>query len=343
MSSDVSRRKFLRYGLGAAMVGPLVASALAAATPSTPGRTGLSIPPSVKIRGVNLAPQFAEVTPTYDNDVWASMWGIWNWDGLIAPQLDDIAKIGNTVRTLGNTLVLALGGITLSQYLARWNQFLDRAHSLGLYVYPCGGDLGHWGASYTREQSIQTYTEFAQLLAGYPNVIGVDIVNEAHLMWNGGPWTYDQPQPVGELLGELGSVVRGAGLPITYSRSMRDSSGWGLDYFTDHLGDFLDFHVYYDPGPTDSLQAYKQSSGVNKELIIGEFGVDETFSADDRTARYNAVRVMCSNDPQCMGALAWSAYDLGTTEDLGYGLFDQQRRLRTDIAESFAMFPALRS
>lgn len=341
MSSNISRRTFLHCGLGAAIVGPLVESALAAATPHTERHGGPNIPPSVKIRGVNLAPVFAEKTATYGNDEWAAMWGPWNWDGLIAPQLDDIAEIANTVRTFGNTLVMALGGITLSQYLDRWTQFLDRAHSLGLYVYPCGGDLGHWGA-YTREQSIKTYTEFAQLLARYPNVIGVDIVNEAHLMSNRGPWTYAQPQPVGDLLGELGSVVRSAGLPITYSRSMRDSSGWDLDYFTDHLGDFLDFHVYYDPGPTDSLQAYKQPWGANKELIIGEFGVDETLSAEDRTARYNAVRVMCGNDPQCVGALAWSAYDLATPKPWQCGLFDEQRQLRSDIAEPFSMFPVQR-
>jgi hypothetical protein len=247
-------------------------------------------------------------------------------------------QIANAVRIVGNTLVVALGSITLTQYLARWKQLLDHAQSLGLVVYPCGGDLGHWG-NYTWAQSTQTYTELAQLLAGYPNVIGVDIVNEASQPLEPAGWTYNQVEPVADLLKELGGIVRSVGLPVTYSRGVVNSSGWAQGYFTDYLGDFLDFHVYYVPAATDSLQAYGQLGGANKKLIIGEFGVNNTVSPDDRAAYFNAVRLMCANDPRCGGALAWSAYDLGPTKDLQWGLFDPQRQLRTDIAQSFSTFP----
>ena len=201
---------------------------------------------------------------------------------------------------------------------------------------------GTWGIGVTTHGAYrpQAYTQLAQLLAGYPNVIGVDIVNEAQQMPQ--PvvgWTYNQPEPVADLLTELGSIVRSVGLPVTYSRGIVDSSGWAQDYFTDHLGDFLDFHVYYVPGASDSLQEYGQSGGANKKLIIGEFGVNNTDSSEDRAAYYNAMRVMCANDPRCMGVLAWSAYDLGPTKDLQWGLFDQERRLRTDISQPFSTFP----
>lgn len=337
----ISRRSLLRYSLGTAVAGSVLGSATAVAAPAPDKPSGVNISSSVKIRGANIGPRYAEVASVYQNNEWASMWGTWNWDGVIAPQLDDSAKIANAVRTVGSTLVMALGGITLSTYLARWEQFLDRAHSLGLYVYPCGGDLGHWGV-FTREQSVETYSHFAKLLANYPNVIGVDIVNEA----NGtlsltspylSSWTYAQPQPVPELLTELGSVVRSVGLPITYSRGMQDSSGWGNDYFTDHLGDFLDFHVYYSPAQTDSLE--KDS---NKQIVIGEFGVDQTVDSADRTARYNAVRAMCERDPRCVGALAWSTWDLASSPSLQFGLYDEHRQLRTDIAEPFLMFGGTR-
>ena len=95
-------------------------------------------------------------------------------------------------------------------------------------------------------------------------------------------------------------IVRSVGLPVTYSRGIATNSGWTLDYFTDHLGDFLDFHVYYLPGPTDSLQAFDLLGGANKKLIIGEFGISTTSSPDDRAAYYNAVRAMCANDPRCV-------------------------------------------
>lgn len=338
MTRNISRRTFLHGASGIATIGALSGSVGAAAILNARGLSDPSIPPGVKFRGVNLVNNFTLTTAADGNDIWASLWGVWDWGGLIAPQLDDIAKIANAVRIIGNTLVMALGNVTLTQYLARWQQFLDHAQSLGLFVYPCGGDLGHWG-NYTWAQSTQTYTELAQLLKSYPKVIGVDIVNEASQPLELAGWTYNQPEPVADLLTELGNIVRSVGLPITFSRSVTTSSGWTQDYFTDHLADFLDFHVYYTPAATDSLQAYGQSNSIYKKLIIGEFGIDNTFSPEDRAARYNAMRVMIDNDPRCIGALAWSAYDFGPTKDMQTGLFDPQRQLRADIAEPFSMFP----
>jgi hypothetical protein len=338
MTRSISRRIFLHGAGGIAAAGALSGSVAAVAIPSAQALSDPNVPPGVKFRGVNLAGNFGQTTAADGNDIWASLWGVWDWGGFIAPQLDDIAKIGNTVRIIGNTLVMALGSITLSQYLARWKQLLDHAHSLGLFVYPCGGDLGHWG-NYTWAQSTQTYTQLAQLLKSYPNVVGVDIVNEASQPLEQVGWTYNQPEPVTDLLPELGGIVRSVGLPVTYSRGISSSSGWTLDYFTDHLGDFLDFHVYYSPGATDSLQAADQFGGANKKLIIGEFGINTTSSSVDRAAYYNAMRVMCATDPRCVGALAWSAYDLGPTNDMQWGLFDEQRQLRADIGQPFSTFP----
>jgi hypothetical protein len=337
MTRNISRRTFLHGASGIAAVGALSGSVGAVAIPNAQALSDPHVPAGVKFRGVNLAGNFTQTTAADGNDIWASLWGAWDWGGLIAPQLDDIAKVGNTVRVIGNTLVMALGSIALTQYLARWTQLLDHAQSLGLYVYPCGGDLGHWG-NYTWGQSTQTYTQLAQLLKSYPNVIGVDIVNEASQPLEPVGWTYNQPEPVADLLPELGGIVRSVGLPITYSRGIATSSGWTLDYFTDQLGDFLDFHVYYLPEATDSLQAY-DAGGPNKKLIIGEFGINTTSSPDDRAAYYNAMRAMCANDPRCVGALAWSAYDLGPSNDMQWGLFDGQRHLRTDIAQPFSTFP----
>jgi hypothetical protein len=341
MTRILSRKTFLHGAIGIVAAGTLSASARAAAVPTIPGLSEPNIPPGVRLRGVNLVGNYNQTTAAHGNDIWASMWGVWNWSGLIAPQLEDIANIANAVRIIGNTLVMALGSINLAQYLARWKQFLDQAQSLKLFVYPCGGDLGHWG-KFTWEQSTDTYFELAQLLASYPNVIGVDIVNEAS-QTPAPPvgWTYNQPEPLADLLTELGGMVRSVGLPVTYSRGIVNSRGWEQDYFTDQLGDFLDFHVYYLPGATDSLLHPGQPGGANKKLIIGEFGVNNTDSPDDRAAYYNAMRVMCANDPRYMGALAWSAYDIGATKDLQWGLFDSQRRLRKDIGQPFSAFPVL--
>ena len=350
MNLDISRRAFVGHAMGAAAAGALTGSVLwgcvsnaqnssgpmKAASGPKPLASGPKTPAGVKLRGANHVGSFSRVS---GDTVWAALWRVWDWDNWIRPQLDDIATVGNAVRFWGNTLVMVDGSLTLAQYLAHWRQALDYIQSLGLYVYPCGGDLGHWG-DYTWAQSTQTYTELAQLLASYPNVIGVDIVNEARsLNYNPDHDSYRQPEPVDKLLAELGGIVRAAGLPITYSRSMRDPSGWSLDYFTDHMGDFLDFHVYYSPGPTDSLIAYQQPWGAGKQLIVGEFGRDITDSSATRTAYYDAVRTMCGNDSNCLGGFAWSAWDLGTTATSQWGLFDQARVLRKDIGEPFSRFP----
>ena len=207
-------------------------------------------------------------------------------------------------------------------------------------MYPCGGDLGHWG-NFTWAQSKETYTELAQLLAGYPNVIGVDITNEAYATLNGTPdeFTYHQAEPVDQLLTELGNVVRAAGLPITHSRDMSDSSGWSVDYFTDHLGDFLDFHVYYTPGATDSLTAYRQSWGAGKQLIVGEFGMDVAVGSAVTRRLLQQRAGYVRPDPNCHGAFAWSAWDLAATKDTEWGLFDRQRVVRADIGDPFSTFP----
>jgi hypothetical protein len=338
MTRNISRRTFLHGASGVAAVGALSGSVGAAAILNAQSLSDPGIPPGIKFRGVNLVNNFTRTTAADGNDIWASLWGVWDWHGLIAPQLEDIATIANAVRIFGNTLVMALESITLSQYLARWQQFLDHAQSLGLFVYACGGDLGHWG-NYTWAQSTETYRQLARLLKSYPNVIGVDIVNEASQPLSPVGWTYNQPEPVAEMLTELGGIVRSAGLPITYSRSVATRNAWAQDHFTDQLGDFLDFHVYYLPQATDSLHAYARPTNVNKRLIIGEFGITNASSPEQRAAFYNAARDMIDNDPRCMGAFAWSAYDFGPTGEMQTGLFDQHRRLRPDIAGPFATFP----
>lgn len=337
VSLSISRRTFVHGAIGVGAAAALLSALSSARVTHTyvfnQGRPNLES--DVRLRGLNHVGNFNEVR---DDTIWAALWRAWDWKNLIKPQLDDIAKVGNVVRFFGNTLVIANGSITLAQYLSQWKQLLDYVSSLDLYIYPTGGDLGHWG-NYRWDQSTQTYTELASLLTSYPNVIGMDVVNEAFDTLNTprNRFTYNQPEPVGDLLAELASRVRSAGIPVTFSRGVSDRSGWQLDFFTDHLGDFLDFHIYYTPGPKDSLTAYQQSWGEGKQMIVGEFGANTTVPSATRSKYYNAVRVMCGNDPHCLGALAWSAWDLAPTEQ--YGLYDPQRRLRTDISKPFAAFP----
>jgi hypothetical protein len=272
-------------------------------------------------------------------DFWGGLYTTWDWEGWVKPQIDDIASVSNAVRFFGTTSALADGSMTLDLYLSRWRQVLDYASSLGLYMYPCAADLRHWGY-FSTEQAVQMYRELASLLANYSNVIGVDITNEAFGALNEKPekLTYRQHQPVDELLSELGDTVRSSGLPITHSRNIDDPGGWTEAFFTDYLGDYLDFHVYYPPGPGDSQQIYGQSWASGKKLVIGEFGENLLASPEDRSNFYNAVRLMCANDLNCLGAFAWAAWDQGPAPANMYGLFDDERQLRVDIGDTFRNF-----
>ena len=215
-------------GLGAGLNAAVLALSPALASEAT----GLKIPASTRLRGVNIVPTFdAGVIPADQHSPWSTMWRVWNWNGWIKPQIDDAAAIGNAIRFFGNTHCIAQGNITQATYLAQWRQVLDYSLAKGLFIYPCGGDLGHWG-NFTWAQSVALYTAWAKTLSTYSNVVGVDITNEA---WgqmspaNVGPTTYNQPESYVDLLAALGGIVRGeAGVPIAHSFPLADSSWWTL-------------------------------------------------------------------------------------------------------------------
>lgn len=178
----MSRRAVLKIAAAAAAVLGLGAGLNAAAlalSPALASEAGLKIPASTRLRGVNIVPTFAAgVIPADQDSVWSAMWRLWNWNGWIKPQIDDAAAIGNAIRFFGNTHCIAQGNITQATYLAQWRQVLDYSVAKGLFIYPCGGDLGHWG-NFTWAQSVALYTAWAKTLSTYPNVVGVDITNEA--------------------------------------------------------------------------------------------------------------------------------------------------------------------
>ena len=336
-------------GLGAG----LNAAALALSPALASEATGLKIPASTRLRGVNIVPTFdAGVIPADQHSSWSTMWRAWDWNGWIKPQIDDAAAIGNAIRFFGNTHCIAQGNITQATYLAQWRQVLDYSLAKGLFIYPCGGDLGHWG-NFTWAQSVALYTAWANMLSTYPNVVGVDITNEA---WgqmspaNVGPTTYNQPESYVDLLAALGGIVRSeAGLRIAHSFPLADSSWWTLSTAPIpalfEMSDFLDYHIYASTTPAQAAQAFTNSWGFGKHMVIGEFGVNETLSSDARTTRYQQISNIVASRTDIDGALAWSCWDLamGSCPDCRSGLYDASRRLRTDISTPFATIPVTRA
>ncbi len=351
---SMSRRAVLKIAAGASTVlglGVGLNAAALALSPALASEAGLKIPASTRLRGVNIVPTFAAgIIPADRDSVWAAMWRVWNWSGWIKPQIDDAAAIGNAIRFFGNTHCIAQGNITQATYLAQWQQVLDYSVAKGMYIYPCGGDLGHWG-NFTWSQSVALYTAWAKMLSTYPNVVGVDITNEA---WGQmqpvsvRPTTYNQPESYVDLLAALSGIVRGeAGVPIAHSFPLADSSWWTLSKdpipTLFEMSDFLDYHIYASATPAQAAQAFANSWGVGKHMMIGEFGVNETQSSNERTARYQQIRNIVASRTDIDGALAWSCWDLESAPDGQSGLYDPSRRLRTDISTPFTTIPVTRA
>jgi hypothetical protein len=332
---DLTRRRLLGGTIASVTLAGLSLGDSPIALPS-PAQGGPRTSSRVLLRGVNHVADYRRG----DRDYWAGLWRYWDWDSWVQPQLDDIASAGNSVRFWGNTVAIADGSLSLDQYLARWEQVLDYTTSRNLLVYPCGGDLRHWG-DLSVANAIEIYKELAHLWSSYTNVIAVDITNEATgaLKAPQDQYSYHGQEPAAELLETLGEAVRSAGLPITHSRDIQDAQGWSTEDFTDRLGDFLDFHVYYRPSTSDSLAAYTQPWGIGKKLIIGEFGVNQAHTPSERAEYYLAVKAMCGTDENCLGAFSWSAWDQAPARIEQFGLFDNHRRLRDDVGGAFLQFP----
>jgi glycoside hydrolase-like protein len=317
---------------------------------AAPPAVGLRMPGNVRLRGVNIVPSFGvKYLPVDKESVWAAMWRTWDWNGWLRPQLDDAAKIANGIRFFGNTACIAQGSVTTADYLARWKQLLDYCAAKNLYVYPCGGDLGHWG-DMGYAQATDLYTAWAKLLHAYPNVVGVDVTNEAYGYARGlvsGPTVYKQREPILTLLKNLGDIVRAnAGVPVTHSFPLSDPTWWTLDIdpipqlFA--MSDFLDYHVYCDTDPSQAARAFTTPWGHGKHMVIGEFGIDTTSPPEKRTARYRRVRDIVASRPDIEGAVAWSCWDLAGDKTSQYGLYDSRGHLRADISGGFANLPVAR-
>jgi hypothetical protein len=307
----------------------------------------LRIPAGVRLRGTNIAPVFAGFIPADQGSVWAAMWRTWDWTGRLKPQIDDAAKIGNAIRFFGNTACMAQGTVTQATYLAQWKQVLDYCVSKNLYVYPVGGDLGHWG-DFSYSDAGTLFTAWADLLHAYPNtVVSVDITDEA---WgemqpqNAQTTTYNQPENYVDMLDHIGHIVRDhAEVPITHSFGLNDASWWTLAIdpvpTLFWMSDYLDYHIYCDTTATQAAQAFTTPWGSGKRMMVGGFGANMKLTSSQRTAQYQQVRDIVASRTDIDGVFNWACWDLGNTSGEQWGLYDRSRQLRADISTPFATIP----
>lgn len=305
-----------------------------------------NIPSKVRLRGGNIAPRFSDIIGA--ESVWAATWRVFDWNGWWKPQIDAIATLGNAVRIFGNTAVISNGVLTLDAYLAQWKQALDYCAAKGLYVIPVGGDFGHWGP--TRWwQSIQIYTVWAELLANYTNIVGVDITNEpADKIYPGTGEMYSESEDYRQLTWKLASVIRSrTSFPVTCSHGILSAAGWtamssDVEMLLD-FADYLDFHVYYTGSPSDMAPVWAFPWAQGKQMIFGEFGIYPlTLTSHERTEQISAIQTQVAADSRIAGGLIWTIFDQDPTTG-ATGLFDGvPGSPRPEISGPFATFPTTR-
>jgi hypothetical protein len=147
--------------------------------------TNVSAPLNEKIKGGNIAPKPGGYA-------WKGFFAQWDWDNWIKPQVDRAVALGlNAVRLIGapgsifaDPIPGALPKITQAEYDAHWAQLAEYCLKQGLYLYPCliakWDVLDVYGLGGNFQDPIMTVSvkTTAAVLAGYSNVIGVDLFQE---------------------------------------------------------------------------------------------------------------------------------------------------------------------
>ncbi|MGY1659591.1 hypothetical protein ACI78Q_00010 [Geodermatophilus sp. SYSU D00705] len=283
------------------------------------------------LRGVNL---------TVDFEPWESMWSRWKWDDWVKWQVDRAVELdANAVRLIGNVSGITNGTFTLETYLDRWRQFLDYTGSLGLYAYPCGGDLAHWDAT-TDGQAQRIYRAWGALLDGYDHVIGIDVTNEG----------FGQGAAVGRvessILATLSALTRAlrdvTDKPLAHSHVLAEAGGWRSRHHeaVAAMSDHFDLHLYYQAALEDARPFFDNWAG--RAVLLGEVGISLKHDAAAREARYEAAQQLVESRSEFTGALAWAVTDTSLDLNGACGLVDRSGDRRRDICDAFTRWPTER-
>lgn len=320
-------------------------------------KPNVPLPSNVRLRGGNIVCNAfpgpsGQVWSDYGPTVWDAMWAVWDWEGWIKPQIDDLVSLGgNAVRLWGGgSLVNPAGLMTMSTYLAQWKQLLDYCASLNLYVYPTGGDwsVGTYGLL-TQAQAIPVFNEWVPLLADYPNVIAVDLINEVWSAPVGGGGSYSATV---EMIQALAGIVRGHGIPTAVSFSITESDWWNFDSngtigtypvapFME-ASDIIDIHCYATTTNANLTATMGQTWAQGKLMLFGETDNGAVATTDPAAAAwYTTIEGLIASSSNMVGAFAWSVYDVAPSGNT-FGLFSAPGTPVTNITTPFQTWPKTR-
>lgn len=290
------------------------------------------LPGGQRVRGSNVCPE-------PDAGDWHFLWEEWPWESWIKFQIDLLQSIGgNTVRMFGTYKAIYDDTLDEATYHSQWREVADYVADEGLYLYPCiGGDFGG-GYGYTPPTSfvVDQAGQVAELLRDYPNIIGIDMVQERR------SWAVTDGLAVRQ-------AVRGEiDVPLTFSYAVADNTELANQTWRNEISalvDFFDLHMNnYTLGATDLANSYWAQEG--KPLLIGEFGRAVSAGTTVRAAQYTAIKngvnasaTRLGSTVRVAGALSWSISDQDTVNTNKWGMFDAAGVARTEVTDVFQTFP----
>lgn len=275
----------------------------------------LNFPAGVKIIGANItstAAYGATLTP------WRLQWLNFDaiWPTFLKPQIDNMVGNGigvNTFRIVGCNWGVLSGHYSQAYYDDRVYQVASYLKSIGCYFYFNFGwiDGGVGGGGETVYGTIADIATSAastiRQIQGLGNVIGCDLFNEAQ---GGGFSNGFITQTI------AAAKALGANIPFTCSSSSTSDpispstgSTW-LNSIAASL-DYIDVHLYDGAYPNANAPVinyfnYFRANFPTKQILIGEFGLTQTFTQDQRNAYFDAcLKIITLPDPMMAGGLAW--------------------------------------
>ncbi|MBP1818666.1 cellulase family glycosylhydrolase [Mycobacterium sp. OAE908] len=288
------------------------------------------------LKGSNIIPPLVDLA----NDdpaasAWLNLWSRWDWRWIELSVRRAVEQGANTIRLIGDVNAVHSGLITEATYHARLQQVISLCQSLGCRFYYCAIDLRH-----KRDADSVFIAHFlsgvAAVLARHSNVVAIELCNEVASAYDIYP-----EQEVLAWIGAWAAAIRAAAPAIPLSISdvspgtLHDKIGQ-IDQYAKYayLVDFFDLHVY------DGLEIASDSAilapyelGVDRPMLIGEFGIDRTAAGADPGAFYSRVKTLRDSSRLVVGALQW-----GAINDQ-WGLYSESDdRLEVDIADEWARF-----
>jgi hypothetical protein len=245
----------------------------------------------------------------------------WDWDGWIKPQIDLVAGNGvgcNAIRMIGGSYGIAAGMFTQAFYDARHLQLADYCASLGVYLYPCCTGKGTLNSTPISNDGIANIFATTLLkLQQYPNMIGVDLVQEANV----------NSAPSDANLIDIIQRVKAAGvmLPITCSTAEINLASGAVAPWITAMGqyfDFIDAHIYSFPATMQTLD-YLRATFPDKDILVGEYGRAQSVAEDSRLVDLRGVLdLLNSGDQRIRGGLRWAATDQDDVTTNMWGAYD---------------------